>query len=200
VRSCRRIGELVVVVVLVSAGAGCGGGGTSSSSTDIGSTTIPTAALPSHVPTQVPTGQENMPLCKTGQVSTHANPCTHGTPSVETTIVNAWERFFNGATPIAQRIALLAGGDRFAATIRSLSQNPLASKTSATVKSVTITGPTTATVTFSIYIAGVPALTNVKGTAVLENSSWLVDAASLCRLLALEGSTPSACQPAGSKP
>jgi len=191
-----------VVAALVCAGAGCGGGGSSSSSTvTIGSTTIPTAAPPSHVTTQVPPGAENVPLCKAGQTSTAANPCTRN-PSGNATaeITQAWKTFFNGATPVAQRVALLAGGQRFAATIKSLSTNPLASKTSATVSKVTVTDATTATVTFTIYLAGAPVLANVKGTAVLDNGTWLVDAASLCQLLALEGSPPAACSTASSSP
>jgi hypothetical protein len=112
---------------------------------------------------------------------------------VKDAIGEAWTKFFNGSTPFGERVALLAGGDRFSSTIKSLSKNPLASKTSATVSNVTITGATTATVTFTVYLAGLPVLKDVKGTAVLENGTWLVDAGSLCKLLALEGSKISAC-------
>jgi hypothetical protein len=161
----RRIGGLVVVALLVCAVAGCGGGGSSSSSTSTASsTTVATTSKPES-----------------------AKTLTQGA------IGAAWVKFFNGSTPFAQRVALLAGGDRFSSTIKSLSKNPLASKTSATVSNVKLTSTTTATVTFTVYLAGLPVLKDVKGTAVLQNGSWLVDAGSLCKLLALEGSKISAC-------
>jgi hypothetical protein len=145
-----------------------------------------------------------VPLCAAGEKSTSAKPCTTApttTPSaIEAAVTKAWKTFFNGATPVAQRVALLAGGNRFSATIKSLSQNPLASKTSATVSKVVSTGPTTATVTFTVYLAGVPALSNVTGSAVLENGKWLVDPTSLCKFLSLQGSVPSACSAVGSNP
>jgi hypothetical protein len=184
VRSLRRIGGLVVVAALVCASAACGGGGSSSSST---STVAPVITIPAATTT----------TCKAGQSNTTANPCSGGAPAATIVIADAWKKFFNGATPVAQRVALLAGGQRFAATIKSLSTNPLATKTSATVSKVTITGPTTAQVTFTVYLAGAPVLANVKGTAVLQNGTWLVDAGSLCKLLALQGSPTPACSSAG---
>jgi hypothetical protein len=178
-----------MVAALVCAVAGCGGGGSSTST----STTVPiTVTIPST------TTNSAVPACKAGQNSTAANPCTASTSGNATAeIKQAWETFFNGATPVAQRVALLAGGQRFAATIKSLSTNPLASKTSATVSKVTVTSPTTAQVTFTVSLAGAPVLANVKGTAVLQNGTWLVDAGSLCKLLALQGSPTPACSTAG---
>ncbi|HWB23545.1 MAG TPA: hypothetical protein VG652_11750 [Gaiellaceae bacterium] len=169
----RRIGELVVVAALVCAAAGCGGGGSSSTTTTTGPSTSTTTTT-----------------------TTTAGSAT----SPEAAIKAAWIKFFNGATPVAQRVALLAGGSHFSSTIKSLSSNPLASKTSATVSNVTVTSPTTATVTFSVSLAGLPVLKNVKGTAVKQNGSWLVDAGSLCKLLALQGSKPAACAGTSTSP
>jgi hypothetical protein len=178
-----------VVAAVVCASAGCGGGGSSTSTTTAGSTTAPIAVTNGAVP-----------ACKAGQTSTASNPCTvSSTGDAKAEISAAWKTFFDGGTPIAQRVALLAGGQRFAATIKALSQNPLAQKTSATVSKVTLTGPTTASVTFTVYLAGAPVLAGVKGTAVLQNGMWLVDAGSLCKFLELQGSVPAAC-PAGSNP
>jgi hypothetical protein len=189
-KSGLRIGALLLGAALVCAAAGCGGGGSSSGGTTTASTPT-TAASPPPATTTV---------CKAGQVSTTRNPCSGGSHvSDQSEIETAWKKFFDGGTPVAQRVALLAGGSRFSSTIKSLSSNPLASKTSATVSKVTVTGPTTATVVFTVYLAGAPVLSNVKGTAVLQNGSWLVDAGSLCKLLALQGSVPAAC-PAGSNP
>ena len=164
---------MLLVAVLVAASAGCGGGGGSSSST---TTTVSSTS--------------------TSTVSSTTTTAT----ATETAIADAWKTFFNGATPFAKRVALLAGGDRFSATIKSLSKNPLASKTSATVSNVKITGPTTAIVTFSVALAGLPVLKDAKGTAVLQNGVWLVDAGSLCKLLTLQGSKPAACSAASTSP
>jgi hypothetical protein len=46
--------------------------------------------------------------------------------------------------------------------------------------------------TVKLGSAGLPKQT---GTAVRENGTWKVGYASLCRLVALQGSTPSACKP-----
>jgi hypothetical protein len=179
-----------VVAALVCASAGCGGGGSSTSTTTTGSTTAP-----------ITTNSGAVPACKAGQQSTSANPCTatpSGNPTAE--ITQAWKTFFDGGTPIAQRVALLAGGQRFASTIKALSKNPIAQKTSATVSKVTVTGPTTASVTFTVYLSGAPVLAGVKGTAVLQNGMWLVDAGSLCKFLELQGSVPAVCSSTGSNP
>ncbi len=135
----------------------------------------------------------------TGSSTTTATTTTSASATAAA-IRAAWKKFFDGSTPVAERVALLAGGERFSATIKELSQNPLASKTSATISKVKITGPTAASVTFTVYLAGLPVLKNVKGTAVLQNGAWLVDAASLCKLLALQGALPAACSGASTSP
>jgi hypothetical protein len=53
-------------------------------------------------------------------------------------------------------------------------------------------------VTYDILLNGTPALSNQKGTAVLENGTWKVGVSSFCGLLSLEngGNTsklPAAC-------
>jgi hypothetical protein len=57
-------------------------------------------------------------------------------------------------------------------------------------------------VTYSILVAGTPALSNQKGIAVYKNGSWQVGVASFCGLLATENggktsSLPPACKSAG---
>ena len=169
----RGIGGLALVVILAIVAAGCGGGGSSTSTTTTGSSST---------------------------TSTASSGAATSASATASAIRDAWKTFFDGATPVAQRVALLADGQRFSATIKALSQNPLASKTSATISKVKVTGPTTASVTFTVYLAGLPVLKNVKGTAVLANGAWLVDAGSLCKLLVLQGSTPAACSSASKSP
>lgn len=113
-------------------------------------------------------------------------------------ITKNWEAFFDAKTPTDQRVALLQNGQAFAPIIRAQAGSGLAASASAKVSRVTVTSPSQATVTYSILIAGTPALADQTGTAVLDNGQWKVGDASFCALLALEngGSTsglPTAC-------
>ncbi len=107
-----------------------------------------------------------------------------------------WQEFFSGTTPAARKIALLQQGQQFATTINAQASSPIAQGTQAKVTAVTITSPTTATVTYSIVQGGQTALPDQKGTAVLEGGVWKVSAKSFQDLLKLEqgasGASPSA--------
>ena len=107
-----------------------------------------------------------------------------------------WEKFFNASTPTSQRVALLQNGAAFAVAISGLSH--LVSGLGATVTSVTVTSPTSATVKYNLTASGSTLLSGQTGTAVYENGTWKVGDASLCGLLKLVpgGSTPAACSSA----
>jgi len=108
-----------------------------------------------------------------------------------------WEKFFNASTPTSERAALLQNGSAFAGAIGSLSH--LVSGLGAKVTAVTVTSPTTATVTYNLTAGGSTLLSGQTGTAVYEDGVWKVSDASLCGLLKLVpgGSTPAACSSAG---
>jgi hypothetical protein len=120
-----------------------------------------------------------------------SHPSTPG-PDAQTQIKSAYTRFFAGSTPLADRVALLQNGPRFKPVIQSFAGNPLAKNASATVSSVTLHGANQAQVVYQVKLAGT-ALPRLKGTAVRQNGRWKVGFASLCRLVSLSGSTPSAC-------
>lgn len=110
-----------------------------------------------------------------------------------------WATFFNAKTPTAQRVDLLQNGSTFASVISAQAGGGLASTASASVKSVSLTSQSQATVVYDILIGGSPALTGQKGVAVYQDGIWKVGDASFCGLLALEngGKTsglPAACQ------
>jgi hypothetical protein len=115
-------------------------------------------------------------------------------------IEQSWKTFFDGKTAIDKRVALLAGADKFSSEIKSLASNPLAKQTSATVSKVVLNGSDKATVTFTLLFAGNPVVKDVEGQAVLVDGTWKVDAASMCRLLALQGAVPAGCKSAASSP
>ena len=107
-----------------------------------------------------------------------------------------WEKFFNASTPTSERVALLQNGAAFAMAISGLSH--LVSGLGATVTSVTVTSPTSATVKYNLTASGSTLLSGQTGMAVYENGTWKVGDASLCGLLKLVpgGSTPAACSSA----
>ena len=111
-------------------------------------------------------------------------------------ITTNWEKFFNASTPTSERVALLQNGAAFAVAISGLSH--LVSGLGATVTSVTVTSPTSATVKYNLTASGSTLLSGQTGTAVYENGTWKVGDASLCGLLKLVpgGSTPAACSSA----
>jgi hypothetical protein len=108
-------------------------------------------------------------------------------------IKSAYAKFFSGKTSVSDRVALLENGAHFKSLIQTFAANPLAKNVTATVSSVTLQGADKAKVVYVVKFGGtsLPAQT---GSAVRENGTWKVGSASLCKLVALQGSTPSACK------
>lgn len=113
--------------------------------------------------------------------------------SAEAQIKHNWEAFFSPSTSASQKQALLQNGSQFASIISAATSNPLASQVSAKVTKAKLTGPTTATVTYTITLAGKPVLKDATGTAVKSGNSWLVGDVSFCQLLKLEGASSQSC-------
>jgi hypothetical protein len=110
-------------------------------------------------------------------------------------IKSAFVKFFSNKTPLAQRVELLQNGSQFKPIIEALAKNPLASNTSATVKSVKLEGGDKASVVYTVYVGGtpLPQLKNRTGTAVKVNGKWQVGDASFCSLVKIGGSPPAVC-------
>ena len=113
--------------------------------------------------------------------------------SAEAQIKRNWAAFFSPSTSVTEKEALLQNGQQFAPIITGMSTSPLAKGVSATVTEVKLTGPTTASVVYTLSLGGRPVLKHTSGTAVKSGSSWLVGDVSFCQLLKLEGSTPPGC-------
>jgi hypothetical protein len=127
-------------------------------------------------------------------VSTLKSTTTIQNPTVaKEQITTAYEKFFSGKTSLSDRVALLQNGSRFRTVIRAFASNPLAQNVSATVSSVTLKGQNDAKVVYQVKFSG-SSLPKTTGTAVRENGTWKVGDASLCKLVSLGGSTPSACK------
>ena len=123
-----------------------------------------------------------------------------GTTTTDTTaaaraqIKSAYVKFFSGKTPISDRVAVLQNGSKFKGLVTSFANNPLAKNVNVTVSSVTLEGVDKAKVVYTVKLGGA-GLPKQTGTAVRENGTWKVGSASLCKLVALQGSTPSVCKP-----
>lgn len=128
--------------------------------------------------------------------STASHPATSGADGAKTQVAQIeqnWVEFFSPSSSATTKETLLQNGKQFAPIIQSLFKSPLAQGVSANVSSVKLTSPTTATVTYTVSVAGQPVLKNSTGTAVKSGSTWLVGDGSFCQLLKLQGSTPPAC-------
>jgi hypothetical protein len=108
-------------------------------------------------------------------------------------IRSAYETFFSGKTSVSDRVAVLQNGSKFKGLVSTFASNPLAKNVSAKVSSVTLQGANKAKVVYVVSFAGT-SLPKQTGTAVRQNGKWKVGDASLCRLIALGGTTPSACK------
>jgi len=145
-------------------------------------------------PTSPPTAPSSAPSASS---SGAAEPTT-GSGAVAA-IKSNWATFFNAKTSLAGRLALLQNGQALAPVIRAQSKNTLATTATSKVSSVTLTGTKQASVLYTIYVGGQPALKNKHGVAVYQDGVWKVGLVSFCGLLKLEnaGSTaglPSACK------
>ena len=180
---------LIVVLAAVAAVTACSSGGSakpggSASTSAAPSTAAPTTAAP------------------TTAAPTTASPSSGGasTSAAVTQIKTNWVTFFNPKTPVTQRVNLLQNGSAFAPIITAQAGSPLASSATSTVSAVTVQSSTHAKVTYSILVAGSPALKDQPGVAVFQDGIWKVGDQSFCALLTLEnnGKAPSACASAAS--
>jgi hypothetical protein len=125
-----------------------------------------------------------------------------GTAATEQQIAANWVAFFNPKTPISKRVDLLQDGSQFQAIIAAQANSTLESEASAAVTKVALTSASQAKVTYTILLAGAPALPDESGISVLSGGVWQVGVSSFCGLLTLEngGSAkglPSICLTAG---
>ena len=122
-------------------------------------------------------------------------PASSSNSAAVAQITANWEKFFNSSTSTSERVALLQNGTRFGGAIAALAKLPLANGIGATVTSVTVTSPTSATVIYNITGGGTTLLGGKTGKAVYQDGVWKVGDASLCGLFKLipGGTVPAAC-------
>lgn len=100
-------------------------------------------------------------------------------------ITTAWETFLSSKTSSADAVALLENGDQLGQALKKAQQEDKATggNRSATVKKITFTSPTAATVNYILHAAG--QVLNSAGTAVLQDGKWKVSEVTFCTLVVL---------------
>jgi len=108
-------------------------------------------------------------------------------PDAAASVSADWTTFFDPATPIAQRIALLQDGSKFTSYLQVQAQPGVAHLTTEQVTGVTVIG-TYATVTYNILVDGhtASALSGLSGQAIFNAGTWQVSDTDFCSLLTLE--------------
>ncbi|MGV9744305.1 hypothetical protein ACWDTG_05245 [Rhodococcus zopfii] len=166
----RAVATFGMVAVAAATIAGC-----SSDDDSSGDSTTTTAARTTAETTEA-----------TG-TSTAAAAGESADPATTEAVTSAYVTFFNGATPPAERAALVENGDVFLPTLEGMTANPQAMATTATVEGVTLADPDNADVKWTLLMNGAPVLPDQSGNAVRQDGQWKVSATTFCTLLAIQG-------------
>ncbi|POX47322.1 hypothetical protein C3489_29960 [Streptomyces sp. Ru71] len=128
--------------------------------------------------------------------TTSAAPVAPADPAAaQKEIKENWQKFFDPATPVQAKLAVLQNGDRMAPVLQAFSGDQRSRQAQAQVTKVTFTSPTRATVTYDLVVRGATALPNASGTAIQESGTWKVSDSTLCALIAMSGNASASAIP-----
>ncbi|MER7582444.1 hypothetical protein [Kitasatospora sp. NPDC097691] len=175
-----RTASVLLALVLAGAVAGCSSSKSGSSASSPANASPSASATASASPSETATGTASASPGATGTAP--ADPA-----AAKTAITTNWEKFFDPATPIADKAALLQGGDALLPVLQGFSQDPRVGQVQAKVTDVSFTDASTATVTYSLSLQGTVVEPSASGQAVLENGTWKVSRSTLCGLLTQAG-------------
>jgi hypothetical protein len=116
-------------------------------------------------------------------VNPTANPAT-----AKADITTLYRNFFSSSIPQAK--TMLEDGASLSKAFQIANKLKGSVTESAKVKTVTLTGPTSADVTFELDGNGSPLIQNSDGKAVFQNGHWLVAKQTFCALVSLGYSKP----------
>jgi hypothetical protein len=106
-------------------------------------------------------------------------------PAAQAAVKTLYESFFSA--PVPQAKTMLEDGASLSQAFKIALKLKGNVTESAKVKTVTITGPTTADVTFELDGDGAPLIPSSDGKAVYVNGKWLVAKQTFCTLVELGG-------------
>lgn len=172
-RRPRRHRPATAAAALVSAAllaltAACGSGGSSGTASPSPSVSAPASVSPS------------APAAGTAPADVAA---------ATTAVTTNWEKFFDPATPVADKAALLQNGQTLQPVLEGFASDPRVGQVKADVTTVDFTSPTEATVTYALSLQGAVVEPSASGTAVLDGGTWKVSTSTLCGLVAQAGNT-----------
>jgi len=104
-------------------------------------------------------------------------------------VTTNFEKFFDPATPLADKAALLENGEQLAPVLQGFASDPRVGQVKADVTKVEFTSPTQAKVTYALSLQGQVVQPDATGQAVLDNGTWKVSRSTLCGLVQQSGNT-----------
>lgn len=104
-----------------------------------------------------------------------------------------FKKFFTVSTTMTERQALLQNGSQFAQAMNAEFTQLNNEAPSVIVNSSSLTNSTTLKVNYTIDLNGQPVLQDQSGEVLKIGNTWEVSDSTLCQLLSLAGTPPSAC-------
>ncbi|MER6299454.1 hypothetical protein ABT247_07760 [Kitasatospora sp. NPDC001539] len=179
----RTAGGLLAVLLVCSAAACSSGSSGSSAPSSASASASATGGAGAGTSASASAGATGSGSAGAGATGTApADPA-----AAKAEITTNWERFFDPATPIADKAKLLQGGDALLPVLQGFSQDPRVGQVKAKVNDVAFTDAADATVTYALFLQGNEVEPSATGQSVLENGTWKVSRATLCGLLTQAG-------------
>ncbi|KAB1150860.1 hypothetical protein F7R91_00235 [Streptomyces luteolifulvus] len=133
-------------------------------------------------------GSESTPPAPTPETTTSAPATAPADPAAaQQEIRQNWQKFFDPASSTQEKLAVLENGEQMGPVLQAFSGDQRGGQVQAKVTKVEFTGPTRATVTYTLTLKGATALPNASGTAVEQQGTWKVSVNTLCSLVQLSG-------------
>ncbi|MFF4589339.1 hypothetical protein [Streptomyces sp. NPDC001388] len=141
-------------------------------------------------------GGASSPSASASRSPTSAPPTAPADPAAaEQQVRQNWQKFFDPATSTEDKQAVLENGERMGPVLQAFGGDRRGGQVAAEVEKVEFTGPTEATVTYTLTLDGTTALPNASGKAVLQDGTWKVSGTTLCALVELSGDGSASAVP-----
>ncbi len=131
--------------------------------------------------------------------SKHSNTTIQSLTPTQTNVAKQqieknWKTFFAASTPLQNREKLLQNGNKFSQPLQEEFTALSSQASSAVVNSINVENSTSASVAYTVELMDNRSLKDQTGKALFLNNAWVVSDSTLCGLLSMGGSHPSACQ------
>lgn len=168
----RAVPAAAAVLVIASTAAACG----DDSGGDDSAPPRPTAETSSQQPAD-----------DTSKSAAPGGPEPADPAAAEKEVRRNFEKFFDPATSLRDKEAVLENGPRMRAVLQGFSGDERGKQVGAEVGEVDFTSAAEADVTYALTLKGATALPGAGGTAVNQDGTWKVSVKTLCALVKLSG-------------